>query len=452
MLNTGILIKLAHMGKYITVTQVMNLSSAKLKQAHLGLRLKERIFIKMRILLLNVTCNSGSTGKIAYALCEQLNQDQHKAIVAYGRRKQKNLKTAVRISSSAEIYFHAISTRITGILGIFSPIATRNFFKAVKRFRPDIVHIHELHGYYINIIPVIKFLKERNIPIVWTFHCEFMYTGKCGFAFECNRWKTTCHNCPKLREYPKSLYFDFTRSMFRHKRSVLSDDINIKIVTPSKWLRERVKHSFLKDKEVLVIQNGIDTENIFYPREVASKKNKMNLKNKRVVLSVAENIMHERKGGKFIIELARRMQDTIFIMIGLNKMIENDLDNLILIGRTSDQNELAEFYSMADLFLICSSSENFPTTCIEALACGTPVAGFDAGGSKETAPDGLGEFVPYGDLDKLQRVIERQLEHINHEKRLLCRNYAREQYSMQRMYEKYLGIYRNLMKETESKR
>ncbi len=400
----------------------------------------------MRVLLIDVNCKYSSTGKIVYDLYTNLNSSGHTAAICYGRGPLVSEPNIIKFSSNIETYAHALLTRITGLTGVFSPFATRRLIKFISEFKPDVVHIHELHAYFVNIAPVVKYLKAHHIKTVWTFHCEFMYTGKCGYAYDCEKWKSECGECPRIKEYPASLYFDFTRKMFNEKKHLFENYENLTLVTPSKWLADRVKQSFLKNKEIRVINNGIDTQKVFYPRQYEQLKIKHHLTNEKVILAVAPNLMEERKGGKWVLELAKRFknENVKFILIGVNDLSIKYGDNVIALGRTTNQIELAEYYSMADIFVICSKKENFPTTCIEALSCGTPVYGFDEGGTKETAPEGYGVFVNYGDIDSLSQEIEYYFNNKNVMKsKNECEAFGKDNYSKSIMFKKYVKLYVN---------
>lgn len=395
----------------------------------------------MKILLIDVNCKYSSTGKIVYDLYTQCNENGHKASICYGRGPLIDEPNIYKFSSNIEVYLHALLTRITGFTGYYSYFATRNLINFIEEFKPDIVHIHELHAYFVNILPLMQYLKERNIKTIWTFHCEFMYTGKCGYAYECEKWKTECGHCPNLRDYPSSFFLDFTKKMFNDKKEAFEGFDNLTIVTPSQWLADRVKQSFLCDKRIEVIHNGIDTENIFYPRSFDHLKMMHNIIDERIILAVAPDLMSERKGGRHVLELARRMKNekVKFILIGVEDLNEQFDDNVIALGKTENQHELAEYYSMADVFVICSLRENFPTTCIEAISCGTLVCGFDEGGTKETAPNNLGRFVKFGDVDALKEevisILDQEISSVD------CATYGQKEYSKMNMFNKYLQLY-----------
>ena len=337
----------------------------------------------MRILLIDVNCKYSSTGKIVYDLFTNLKKEGHKASICYGRGELIKEPGIYKFGLDWETYVHGMLARLTGYNGCFSYLSTKRLIRYIEHFKPDLIHIHELHAYFVNIVPLINYIKKKKLKVVWTFHCEYMYTGKCGHSYECEKWKTECGNCPYMRDYPKSLFFDQTKHMFRKKKELLRD-LDFLIVTPSEWLADRVKQSFLKDKEIRVIHNGIDTS-VFKPVDASELRHELGIPDgHQVVLSVAPNIMSERKGGKWVLELAERMERenlTFVLEGGGKKKIGN---NVIEIGVVKDMHQLTKFYSMADIFIICSQREVFPTTCIEAQCCGTSIAGFDAGGAKET--------------------------------------------------------------------
>jgi len=312
-----------------------------------------------------------------------------------------------------------------------------------------VVHLHEPHAYFVNLKPLYDYFVRNNISLVYTFHCEFAYTGKCGCAYECEQWKEKCGNCPHLREYPKSLLFDFTAHMYRKKKVWLLNINKLRIVTPSKWLADRARQSFLCGNVINVIHNGINTE-VFCPREYQHLKNKHSITDEKIVLAVAPDIMSERKGGRFILELADKLkyERIRFVLIGVENLNEQFPSNVIALGRTENQQELAEYYSMADCFVICSKRENFPTTCIEAFCCGTPVVGFDTGGTAETVPHPYGSFCAYGNMDALASAVLKMLQErfddgeIAHD--------AHERYASRVMYDKYIKEYLSVLELEES--
>lgn len=398
----------------------------------------------MKVLLIDVNCKYSSTGKIVYSLFQNLKEEGHEVAVCYGRGSVINEEGVYKFGLDWETYIHAGISRITGRNGYYSFVSTLRLIKFIAEFKPDIIHIHELHGYFVNIASLITFLKKQKCKIVWTFHCEYMYTGKCGYTYECNRWLNKCGNCPDVKGYPKSLLFDRTKEMLKHKKHYL-DEFDFTIVTPSKWLADKTRVSFLGEHEIKVIHNGIDVYGIFRPMDILPDLAKEIPKRSKIILSVAPNIMDSRKGGNYVLKLAEMMRedDAFFVMVGADETKKYS-NNVYMIQRTKNQEELARWYSFADCFLICSTMENFPTTCLEALSCGTPVIGFDCGGTAETACEPYGHFCDFGDLNGLRRIIQKHTS--SHDFSELVRKYAEDNYDMKIMSNQYIDLYKNLLK------
>lgn len=272
---------------------------------------------KERVLLIDVNCKYSSTGKIVYNLFEGLKKDGRKVAVCYGRGDKIQEKGIYKFGLDWETNIHAALARITGYNGYFSPISTKRLISYIEKFKPDVIHIHELHAYFVNIKPLLKYIKKKKIKVIWTFHCEYMYTGKCGHAYDCKKYMSGCSNCPAIKEYPKSFLFDKTKQMYLTKKKLL-EDMDVEIISPSKWLADRVKLSFLKDKKIQVIHNGIDI-NIFHPMDTDDLKKQLDISQKdKVVIAIAPDIMTERKGGIQVLKLAKTMidQSVVFVLVG----------------------------------------------------------------------------------------------------------------------------------------
>ena len=361
----------------------------------------------MRVLLIDVNCKTGSTGKIVYDLYTQLKANGDEAAICYGRGKKIKEDNIFKFGLDLETLFHAFMTRLTGYTGCFSYFSTRRLTRFIKKFKPDVVHIHELHAYFVNIVPLLNFLKKQNIKVVHTLHCAFSYTGKCGHHIGCDRWKEGCGNCPRLKEYVSTSFFDKTKQMFLAKKKAFAGFNDMTIVCPSEWLASYARQSFLNQYPIKVIHNGINTS-IFHPRDCARLRKELGIKaEEKVVLAVAPDLMSHAKGGEWISKIAELManQNVKVLMVGVEDTNFSHPSNVIAIKRTNNQDELAEYYSLADVFVICSEMENFPTTCLEAQCCGTPICGFDVGGVKETSLSGEDSFVKYGDVEGLKEVI-----------------------------------------------
>ena len=272
---------------------------------------------KKRILLIDVNCKGSSTGKIVYDLYNSIRADGRTAAICYGRGLLVKGENIYKFGLDWETMLHAGLARITGYNGIFSYLSTKRLIKYIEEFRPDLIHIHELHAYFVNLKMLIEYIKKKKIPLIWTFHCEYMYTGKCGYAYECEGFQNKCGDCPAIKEYPKSFWFDRTKTMLAMKKKLLSD-LDFSIITPSKWLADRVILSFLKEKKIKVIHNGIDTE-VFHYVDANNLKRELNIPNEyKIVLAVAPDIMSERKGGRWVLKLAEMMRNEkiTFVLVG----------------------------------------------------------------------------------------------------------------------------------------
>ena len=269
-----------------------------------------------------------------------------------------------------------------GKTGFASKHATKKLLKFLDKINPDIVHLHNIHGYYLNIELLFNYLKEKQIRVIWTLHDCWSFTGQCAFFdyVGCDKWQTECKNCPMLSEYPKS-FVDSSKWNYQKKKELFTG-LNITLVTPSKWLASLVKNSYLKVYDVKVINNGIDL-NVFKPTP-SNFREKYCLKDKKMILGVA-GVWDRRKGLNDFIELSKLLDDNyVIVLVGLNdKQLDLLPHNIIGIKRTENQQELAGLYTTADVFFNPTYEDNYPTVNLESLACGTPVITYDTGGSPE---------------------------------------------------------------------
>lgn len=342
----------------------------------------------MKVLQINSVCGRGSTGRIVLDIHNALIGQGHKSLVAYGREPAIGCENAIRIGTRKDIYVHGLYTRILDKHGLGSQKATRQFIKNIEAENPDIIHLHNIHGYYLNYEILFRFLKNFGKPVIWTFHDCWPFTGHCAhFTYAgCERWQKVCHDCPQKRSYPKSLVFDNSRRNFERKREAFTGVKDLTIVTPSKWLAGLVNQSFLSEYETVVISNGIDTT-VFRPVP-SDFKSRHAIKDKFMILGVA-NVWGQRKGLKYFLELANILEnDEIIVLVGLTKkQVESLPANIIGITRTNNIQELVEIYSAADVFVNPTLEETFGMTNLEAQACGTYVVTFDSGGTRETIID-----------------------------------------------------------------
>lgn len=339
----------------------------------------------MKVLQINSVCGIGSTGRIATDIHNILIEQGHQSYIAYGRDLPKNCDNAIIIGNKIDNYTHVAKTRLLDKHGFGSKQATIEFIDKIKELDPDIIHLHNIHGYYINVEILFNYLKEASKPVVWTLHDCWSFTGHCAYFdyVGCDKWKIGCYSCPEKKAYPSSLIFDNSKNNYLNKKRIFTGVKNLTIVTPSQWLANLVQESFLNEYPVNVINNGIDL-NTFRPNEGDFRK-KFNLNGKFIILGVA-SVWDRRKGLKYFVELADKVsEDEVIVLVGLTEKQMNQIpENIIGITRTNNVEELVDIYSSADVFVNPTLEDNFPTTNLEALACGTAVITFDTGGSPES--------------------------------------------------------------------
>lgn len=397
----------------------------------------------MKVLQINSVCGIRSTGRICTDLAEILESHGHECKIAYGREHvpEKYEKYAHRIGSNRDVLIHAFFSRIFDNSGFMSKRATKKFVKWIREYNPDIIHLHNIHGYYINIEVLFKFLKEFNKPVVWTMHDCWAFTGHCShFDYVgCSKWQDGCHNCSQKKEYPSCLLMDGSKRNYKKKKELLEIGKDLTIITPSLWLAGLVRQSFVGENNVEVINNGIDLS-IFRPVE-SNFKNKYKIQDKKMLLGVA-SVWNDRKGFDTFLKLAEKIdKNTVIVMVGVNDSQLKILpENIIGIKRTNSTEELAKIYSAADVFINPTMEDTFPTTNLEALACGTPVITYKTGGSVESITDECGIVVSKGDIDGILKCISElncsTSEILNHALK----------FNRNDRYEEYINLYMRCLK------
>lgn len=361
----------------------------------------------MKIVQINSVCGVGSTGKICVAVSRLLAQKNVENYVLYASGKSE-YPLGIRYMTSKEVKWQALRSRILGNYGFNSVRATKRLLKELDRIQPDIVHLHNLHGHNVHLGMLCTYLKEKKIKVFWTFHDCWAFTGYCPHydMAGCDQWKTQCARCIQKKHY--SWFWDRSAYLYRKKREALTG-LDMTVITPSQWLADQVRQSFLREYPTKVIHNGIDPS-VFYPHE-SDFRQKNGLEHKHVVLGVAFG-WGPRKGLDVFVELAKRLDDTYrIVLVGTDDAVDRQLpSNILSIHRTQNPAELAEIYSAADVFVNPTREENYPTTHMEALACGTPVVSFATGGSLEMLDATCGCGVPKNDVDGLEGQIRRICE------------------------------------------
>jgi len=350
-------------------------------------------------------CGVGSTGRIVCDIKQMLEAEGNKCQVAYGRGYYES-SDCIKIESDLVFKAHVFFSRITDRQGFYSTAATKRLVRSIEHFNPDIIHLHNIHGYYLDIRVLFDFLKQYDKPVIWTLHDCWAFTGHCAyFSFvNCDKWKTGCGGCPQKNAYPASYILDDSKKSYQEKKRLFTGVKNMNIVTPSKWLAELTKESFLGDFPIHTINNGVDLS-IFRPVDSRFKE-KHNLRGKKIVLGIA-NVWEKRKGLDDFISLSKLLPDDYkIILVGLTeKQISSLPANIMGITRTANINELVELYSAADVFVNPTKEDNFPTVNMEAIACGTPVVTYNTGGSGEMLSDKCGIVVPVDDVNALAEAI-----------------------------------------------
>lgn len=370
----------------------------------------------MKILQINNVFPYGSTGKIVECVYDILmHKNNFESVVVYGNRKSLHQKNVYKIGNVILGKCNALLSRITGVMygGCF--FFTNKLIKIIKKEKPDIVHLHCLNGHFVNIYRLVTWLKTHDIKTVLTLHAEFMYTANCGHALDCDKWQTGCGHCPRLKQETKSFFIDGThKSWMKMKKAFDGFNDNLIVTSVSPWLMERAKLSpILNDKKHEVVLNGVNTD-VFHFYDTSELRSQMGLNGVKVIFhatpSFDDNI-NNIKGGYYVLKLAEKMLDenVKFIVAGNHPEGLKVPPNVILLGKVSDQELLAKYYSMADVTLLTSKKETFSMVTAESLCCGTPVVGFKAGAPEQIAIPEYSSFVDFGDLESLHEEMEKFL-------------------------------------------
>lgn len=360
----------------------------------------------MKIIQINSVYKTGSTGRIVEQIHHKLMDNGISSFVAYGRGKHGVSKDLIKIGTVVDQYYHAFKTRFFDQHGLASKSATRDLIEKIKEINPDIIHLHNIHGYYLNYEILFEYLKESKVKVIWTLHDCWAYTGHCShYSYvNCNKWKKECNSCPQIQSYPKSLGIDRSKDNYYDKQRAFTGLNDLTLVTPSQWLNNELSESFLNIYSKQTIYNGIDL-NVFKNR-ISNFREIFNLENKIMILGVA-NIWSDRKGLTYFIELDKILNEVYKIVI-VGKIDSNVRlpKSIIHIEQTENVEKLAEIYSSADVFLNPTLEDNYPTTNLEALACNTPVITFESGGSGENFPNNFSRILNEKTSKKLKETIE----------------------------------------------
>lgn len=357
----------------------------------------------MKVVQINATCGIGSTGKICIGISQLLTTAQKKNYILCS--KTNGHPAGIVCADDKYIKLQALKSRILGNYGFNSTIATKKMIAELERIQPDIVHLHNIHGHDCNLDKLFTYFRKKKTKLIWTFHDCWAFTAYCPHftMAKCNRWEDGCAHCAQRSAH--SWFFDRSRELYDKKRKLFTG-LDMTIVTPSQWLADLVKRSFLKEYPVQVIHNGINLQ-IFRPTQ-SDFRAQNKFENKKIVLGVSFG-WDERKGLDVFLSLAQRLPEEYqIVLVGTDGQVDKLLPkNICSIHRTQNQQELAEIYASADVFVNPTREDNYPTVNMEALACGTPMLTFRTGGSPETLDKTCGSVVACDDIDALEKEILR---------------------------------------------
>lgn len=397
----------------------------------------------IKILQIN-TCNFGSTGNIMLNISKKAVANGYISYVAYANsrsNKRKTVENSILIGNILERNLHLKLSYYTGYNGCFSTMGTRKFLRKIDEIEPDIIHLHNLHNGYINLKMLFNYIKEKDIPVVWTLHDCWAFTGQCPHytIAKCYKWKTGCYNCPQYRHYPPARV-DKSREMYNKKKSWFIGVENLTVVTPSEWLKNQVKESFLREYTVKAINNGIDLT-IFKPTK-SSFREKYDLTDKILLLGVA-NPWSTKKGLNIFIELSKILNiEYKVVLVGLsNAQIKQLPDDILGLPKTNNQRELAKIYSTADYFINPSLEETMGLVTVEALACGTPVIVSNSTAVPEVVTENCGVILNENSSEEYFNIITNRDKDFP---TLGCVEQAKK-YDKKIKYEEYMEIYEQVI-------
>ena len=395
-----------------------------------------------------------STGRIVQEIGELAIKEGWDSYVVYsgGRDGLKPCKSKlIPVGGKADVAFHGLWTRLTDRHGLASWSATRRFIDEIKALQPDIIHIHNIHGYFLNYKILFDFLAQSDIPVVWTVHDCWLYTGHCYHyaAAGCYKWQSLCEDCPQKFEFPASYLVDRSRQNFLDKKEAFTSVPNMTIVTVSEWMKNEMSNSFLKNCQFQVIHNGIDLNVFSVQDNEQGVRQRYGLGDKRIILGLA-SIWSKEKGWDDFIEMAKMLNDNeLIVLVGVSEKQQEQLpSNIVGIRRTENVQQLAELYSAADVFVNPTWQDNYPTVNLEAIACGTPVVTYRTGGSVEAITDSTGMIVEQGDVEGLLSAAREIMQRGTQFFKDSCRKFALENFDKEERYNDYLKLYDKLLKRS----
>ena len=399
----------------------------------------------MTILQINATYGLGSTGNIVRDIKHCCEDNGIRCYVAYQKTAEKD--AGYKIGNCISKYLHSFLCRLEGKEAYYSSIATRKLLHYIEDLQPDIVHLHNLHNHYINLNLLLDYLAKSKIKTVITMHDCWFYTGGC-FHYanaDCLRWQHECGKCPLRYQATPAYLYDASSKVLFDRKSHLSAIDNLTVVGASKWIADEAKKSFLSSKNVCYIHNGFNLS-VFKPTN-SDIRQKFGLMNKQVILGPTAKWLDKINQPTLNHFISQMNQNQVLVLFGPGKVNQPLPTNVIIYGYTNSKDELAQLYSMADVFVNCSREDTLSSINLEAQACGTPVITYDATGSKETVCDGSGFAVSTGDYQSLwdktnEILLNGKTTYTNQ-----CRTFIEQEFELSKNYYKYIELYKSLMNE-----
>ena len=400
------------------------------------------------LLQINSVANTGSTGRIAEGIGQVAIKAGWKSYIAYGRYANPSQSELIKIGNKWNIWNHVLQTRLFDRHGLASKQATKKLIQQIEQIKPDIIHLHNIHGYYLNYPILFEYLSKTNIPVVWTLHDCWAFTGHCAhWAFTgCDRWKSGCNGCIQQKSYPSSWFKDSSAQNYEDKRNAFTSVSNITFVPVSDWLGNFIPDTFMKGYAIYRIYNGIDLS-VFQPQ---NKKEEIfqqyRIVTKYCVLAVT-NVWTVSKGYNDLKKISSLLgNDYTLLMVGVNEKQQKELPTHIKgILRTENITQLADLYAVADVFVNPTYADSFPTTNLESLACGTPVITYRTGGSPEAISSETGLVVEQGDIQGLVKAIEKICQKGKDTYSKACRDRAVQYFNKEERFQEYVDLYNQIL-------
>ncbi|MDD3362075.1 MAG: glycosyltransferase [Hespellia sp.] len=408
----------------------------------------------MKVLQINAVYGHGSTGVIAKEILDEVVSSGGEAYVASVEPENhtdlNRLSGYITIGNKLDRNVHALQSRVFGEQGFYSKLETRKLIKKIQKIDPDIIHLHNLHNNYINLEILFGFIREYKMYTVITLHDCWFFTGKCcHFLYDdCEKWMTGCDHCPRQKKELPSYFVDRSARDYEKKKKLIGSNPYVHVVGCSAWLTDCARKSILKSRVEHTIYNGIDLS-VFKPTDRGMKKT-IGLEGKNIVLGMANKWLSEENSSTFDYIVPRLNKNTVLILIGCtNEQIANIAgENILLVGFVYDRTQLAEYYSMADVFVNVTKVDSFPTVNIEALGCGTPVITYNSGGSAETVDMSTGAVVVYGDYVNLMNQIDSFLAIGKTKYKDNCVRRANKYYDKKNQFREYIELYEHILGST----